>query len=169
LKKIYLAGPDVFLPDALEVGRRKHEICREFGFEGLFPLDQQLAGEPSGLDIFRLDMGLMREADIGLFNLSPFRGPSADPGTVFELGLMMGLGKRIFGYRNTDLAYHQRVQDDGYMIERFGLGDNLMIDCAIREAGGTIEAIAEDGLAAMTSFRAAVEEAWRQSHGPMAG
>jgi len=168
VKKIYLAGPDVFLPDALAVGRKKQEICRQFGFEGLFPLDQHLAGEPSGTDIFRADMALMREADIGLFNLSPFRGPSADPGTVFELGMMMAMGKRVFGYRNTDLLYHQRVQDDGYMVEKFGLGDNLMIDCAILEAGGTISAENQAELAAMASFQAAVEEAWRQIFGVMA-
>lgn len=168
MKKIYLAGPDVFLPDARAVGLKKQEICRQFGFEGLFPLDQQVAGEPSGTDIFRADMALMREADIGLFNLSPFRGPSADPGTVFELGMMMAMGKRVFGYRNTDLLYHQRVQDDGYMVEKFGLGDNLMIDCAILEAGGTIATENEGELAAMASFQAAVEEAWRQIFGVMA-
>jgi len=167
VKKIYLTGPDVFLPDAKEVGRRKQEICRQFGFVGLFPLDQELPGEPSGVDIFRADMALMREADIGLFNLSPFRGPSADPGTVFELGMMMGMGKRVFGYRNTDTLYHQRVTPDGYMVEDFGLGDNLMIDCAIIEAGGTISALAEDGLAAMAGFQAAIEEAWRQIFGAM--
>jgi nucleoside 2-deoxyribosyltransferase len=168
VKKVYLAGPDVFMPDAMAVGRRKQEICRQFGFEGLFPLDRQITGEPSGTDIFRADMALMREADIGLFNLSPFRGPSADPGTVFELGMMMAMGKRVFGYRNTELLYHQRVRDDGYMIERFGLGDNLMIDCAIVEAGGSISAESQDGLAAMISFQAAVEEVWRQIFGVMA-
>lgn len=29
--KIYLAGPDVFLPDALQIGRQKIEICRRHG------------------------------------------------------------------------------------------------------------------------------------------
>ena len=32
--KIYLAGPDVFLPDALEIGRRKLEICARHGLTG---------------------------------------------------------------------------------------------------------------------------------------
>jgi len=62
-----------------------------------------------------------------------------------ELGMMMAMGKRVFGSRNTALLYHQRVQDDGYVVEKFGLGDNLMIDCAILEAGGMIAA--EDELA----------------------
>ena len=27
--KIYLAGPDVFLPDALAIGQRKQDICAD--------------------------------------------------------------------------------------------------------------------------------------------
>ena len=176
MKKIYLAGPDVFLPDAIEIGRQKRELCRQFDFQGLFPLDQQLTGTPSGTDIFRANVALMREADIGLFNLSPFRGPSADAGTVFEIGLMMGMGKRVFGYRNTALLYHQRVEKggtgldpDGYAVEQFGLGDNLMIDCAIAEGGGTISAVPGESLAAFAAFQAALEEVWRQVFGVMAG
>ena len=38
-KSVYLAGPDVFLVDAIDVGQRKREMCREFGFDGIFPLD----------------------------------------------------------------------------------------------------------------------------------
>jgi len=45
--KIYLAGPDVFLPDALEVGKRKREICARHGLRGLFPLDN--TGDLQGL------------------------------------------------------------------------------------------------------------------------
>jgi nucleoside 2-deoxyribosyltransferase len=158
--KIYLAGPDVFLPDAVEVGRRKKEICREFGFEGLFPLDNEFAGAPSGADIYRANVALMRSADIGLFNLSPFRGPSADAGTVFELGMMCGLGKRLYGYRNVTGLYHERVRPDAFAVERFGLGDNLMIDCCINEAGGSVSAVAEESLAAFAAFRQALRAAF---------
>ena len=37
--KIDLAGPDVFLPDAMEIDRRKIDICRSHSLIGLFPLD----------------------------------------------------------------------------------------------------------------------------------
>ena len=37
--KIYLAGPDVFLPDALEIGREKVAICARYDLIGLYPLD----------------------------------------------------------------------------------------------------------------------------------
>jgi nucleoside 2-deoxyribosyltransferase len=83
---IYLAGPDVFLPDAIEVGRQKKAICQEFGFEGLFPADNDLGVEVDAATIFRANCAQMKRADIGVFNLSPFRSPSADVGTVFESG-----------------------------------------------------------------------------------
>ena len=45
--RVYLAGPEVFLPDAIAVGAEKCRLCAEYGFEGLFPLDASL--ELSGL------------------------------------------------------------------------------------------------------------------------
>ena len=54
--RIYLAGPDVFLPNAKEIGGIKKEMCREFGFEGLFPLDNDFPGEPSALEIYRANL-----------------------------------------------------------------------------------------------------------------
>ncbi len=89
--KIYLAGPDVFLSDAVAFGRRKVELCRQYGLTGLYPLDNvdDAAGDVS-LRIFRGNEAMMAEADAIIANLTPFRGPGADPGTVYELGYMAG-------------------------------------------------------------------------------
>ena len=96
-KTIYLAGPEVFLPDALAVGTRKKALCEKYGFIGLFPFDNEIKSAPPGARtdalIYHANLAMMRAADIGIFNLTPFRGVSADTGTVFELGLMIGLGK----------------------------------------------------------------------------
>ena len=100
----------------------------------------------------------MDRADAGLFNLSPFRGPRADAGTVFELGYMAARGKLVFGYSNAPALYEDRVAPDAYEIERFGLPDNLMIAEGIRAAGDDIvvlEEKAEPRLAAMAGFVAA--------------
>ena len=45
--KIYLAGPDVFLPDAVDIGRRKAEICARHGVTGLYPLDNAVELRPA--------------------------------------------------------------------------------------------------------------------------
>ena len=39
MKKIYLAGSDVFLENAQDEGDRLKKLCKEYGFEGYFPLD----------------------------------------------------------------------------------------------------------------------------------
>lgn len=166
--KIYLAGPDVFLADALDVGRRKKEFCRKAGFSGLFPLDQDPSVGADAAAIFRANRALMDEADIGLFNLTPFRGPGADAGTVFELGYMFCQGKEVHGYSSSESEYAERaratsgpvVERDGHLrdrdglgIEDFGLSDNLMILRAIEEAGGHFVAAQAPGdLAAFVAF-----------------
>lgn len=174
--KIYLAGPDVFLPDAIDVGRRKRELCREYGFEGHYPIDDTAPVKEDAAEIFRDNCFLMRQVDIGLFNLTPFRGPSADSGTVFELGFMFALGKPVYGYSSDPALYRDKVAGrcgpllerdargwdrDGHFVEEFGLFDNLMIACAIEEAGGAVTMVAEEGersLAAFQAFEACLEE-----------
>ena len=49
LKKVYLAGPEVFLPNAIEIATRKKQLCLEYGFEGLFPFDSELEKGPEPL------------------------------------------------------------------------------------------------------------------------
>ena len=93
--KVYLAGPDVFLPDALEIGRRKVEICRRHGLIGLYPLDNVVdcAATDASLEIFKANEAMMDQADAIIANLMPFRGPGADAGTAYELGYMSARGK----------------------------------------------------------------------------
>jgi nucleoside 2-deoxyribosyltransferase len=141
--KIYLAGPDVFLPDAIEMGRRKRELCEHHGFTALFPLDNavDLAAPTASMQIFEGNRAMMDQADAVIANLTPFRGPSADAGTVYELGYMAGRGKLCLGYCNEPLPYRDRVartqrlsrvegewfDKSGLVVEDFGLVDNLMI------------------------------------------
>ncbi len=160
LPRVYLAGPDVFLPDPLGRAAMLKAICVEHGLHGVSPLDG-LADEPA--DWARLDearrIALRNEAHIGscaalVANLTPFRGPSADAGTVFELGFMRGLGRPVFGWTNSGEAFTERTRafagdaatadgDDwrdgeGMLIEAFGLADNLMLEGAILSSGGRL-------------------------------
>ncbi len=141
--KIYLAGPDVFLPDAVEIGRRKVRMCARHGLEGLYPLDNKidLAAKSASLHIFRGNAAMMNAADAIIANLTPFRGPGADAGTVYELGYMAGRGKLCLGYSNDPSLYAERaakftelktsdgrlIDAQGLTVENFGLVDNLMM------------------------------------------
>ena len=122
---------------------------------------------------------MIRRADLGICNLTPFRGPGADAGTVFELGLMIGLGKRVFAYTNERADYIDRVRasraitrdaasevwrdGDGLMVEDFGNADNLMLDCGLRQHGGGAilrpEGRIADPLHDLTMFEACLRRA----------
>ena len=154
--KVYLAGPDVFLPDAAEIGRRKVELCTHHGLTGLYPLDNAIdtATNDASLRIFRGNQAMVNAADAIIANLTPFRGPGADAGTVYELGYMAGRGKLCLGYSNDPSTYADRVREftevtshDGHLtdaqgltIENFGLADNLMMIHALDLHGGALVA-----------------------------
>lgn len=154
--RIYLAGPEVFLPNAREVGRRKQALCETYGFEGVFPLDAEL--DLSGLAkvdaarrISLTNEGLMRTCDLLIANLTPFRGVSADVGTAFEVGFMRALGRPVLGFTNTPLDLRRRSEmaragprlpfdsdRKDVAVEDFDLAENLMLEIAIIEAGGIL-------------------------------
>jgi nucleoside 2-deoxyribosyltransferase len=154
----YLAGPDVFLPNALEIAQIKKGMLKKIGIKGHFPLDNVLnlkilTKQQASLLISRANEDLMRKSDMGLFNLTPFRSPSADAGTIYEEGFMSGLNKILYGYSNTTKTFHTRTKEflgmkgsktvedilvDGHKmsLENFDLEDNLMISGGIVNQGG---------------------------------
>ena len=101
--RVYLAGPEVFLADAAAMAKAKKAICAAHGLTGIFPTDEHghAPGEdPEWLRLYRGNEAHLRGCDALIANLTPFRGPSADPGTVYELGFMRALGRPVFGYAN---------------------------------------------------------------------
>ncbi|WP_010138639.1 nucleoside 2-deoxyribosyltransferase [Oceanicola sp. S124] len=155
--RVYLAGPDVFHPEALALGEKKKQICRDLGLDPVFPLDEVVPPEgrtPArhGLAIAEKDFRLARSCAAALVNLTPFHGPSMDVGTAVELGFMAALGHRLVGYSTDPRPFGARVAasygttegerrpttPDGYSIEPFGLTDNLMVDGAIHDGGGRV-------------------------------
>ncbi|MFC3230126.1 nucleoside 2-deoxyribosyltransferase [Marinibaculum pumilum] len=160
MKKAYLAGPEVFLADALDIAQAKQALCSAYGFEGLAPLDGEVttAGGPEALAgaIYDKNVAMIRRSDLVIANLTPFRGLVMDPGTAFEIGFACALGLPVFGYANTDAGHFRRVADagplrprpgrpevqedaDGLAVEDFGLFENLMIDVPIRRLAGTVD------------------------------
>ncbi|MBR0649302.1 nucleoside 2-deoxyribosyltransferase [Roseomonas terrae] len=158
--RVYLAGPEVFLPDALDIAAAKKRICAAHGLEGVFPLDTPPAAPPADrpywMRIYLGNEAHIRSCGALIANLTPFRGPSADAGTVFELGFMSALGRPVMGYSNEGAEFLARTrdflgaearqrQDGGWEdaeamgLEDFGLADNLMIDGGIEAAGGVFE------------------------------
>jgi nucleoside 2-deoxyribosyltransferase len=160
------------LAEAIEIGQAKKELCGRYGFEGLFPLDAELTQEQgTGLStrIFVANMEALVRCDAVVANVTPFRGVSADVGTVFEIAYARALAKPVFAYTNIPGDLRQRVAAgfglretagtgerdfarDGMAVENFGLADNLMIVEAIRLQGWDIAAHAAPSDQQLTSL-----------------
>jgi len=146
---VYLAGPDVFLPQAGAWAETRKAICLSYGLFAVTPFDPPPV-TPPGWEalpewqrIFLANEAHIRSADALIANLTPFRGPSADPGTVYEVGLARGLGRPVFGYSTAADGFTDRStavwgpthrdangiwrDRDGLSVEDFDLFDNLMI------------------------------------------
>jgi len=167
--RVYLAGPDVFLPDPLARAAAQKQICAQFGLAGVSPLDP-LTHEPAAWAalpephrIARRNEAHIRACQAILANITPFRGPAADSGTVYEIGFGRALGLPVFGYTYTPGPYAARVpaqagimrDADGLAIEDFGLADNLMIVCGIEQSGGRIVELAADPWTSLAAFERA--------------
>jgi nucleoside 2-deoxyribosyltransferase len=158
--RVYLAGPEVFLKEARAVGEAKKVLCKKYGFIGVFPLVNEVDAKDKsprevGLCISAVNEELIRTCDVVVANLTPFRGPSADVGTVFELGFAYGLGKKVYAYTNIATPFTQRTKDalkgevnrcgdgklrdaQGMFIEEVDCVDNLMLDCCLHASGAPL-------------------------------
>ena len=157
--KVYLAGPEVFLPNAREILDIKAELARAAGFEPLSPGDLAIPPVETkfgmGLAISQVNEGMMRAADAVIANLTPFRGVAADVGTAFEVGFMCAQGKLVYAYTNAAASHYDRCSayyggdiretadgrhrgPDGISIENFDMADNLMLDGGIAARGGAL-------------------------------
>jgi nucleoside 2-deoxyribosyltransferase len=188
---VYLAGPDVFYPDALLRGAKMKEALAARAMVGLFPLDEELhPGDfrelaEHALAIAQSCEAQMCKADLGIFNIEPWRGPEADSGTAYELGFMSALGKPAVLYSHDRRPFAERIiadvchgavhrdsgilrsTRDGLMIEDFGLADNLMlIGAAVRSARTVLGNAAEPSAIVHPAFEAAADFAvilWQRS------
>lgn len=156
---IYLAGPDVFRPDAPAWAAEARRLCAAAGHAALVPLD---GVETTAAGIFEANIALIRSADAVLANLNPFRGCEPDSGTCVEVGFALALGKMVIGYVADEATMVARVERvlgplcaatggrlmdrDGMLVEDFGLPLNLMLAVPARiVVGGLAAALAALG------------------------
>lgn len=125
--KIYIAGPDVFCENAIEIGKKHKEECEKFGFEGLYPLDNVCS---TSKEIADGNFGLIDKCDVVIANMNPFRGKEPDSGTCCEIGYAIAKGKRVICYMadtRSMVDKYGTVDENGMAIEDFGHPLNLMI------------------------------------------
>lgn len=89
---IYLADPEMSLANARAIGACKRAICARHGLIGVFPADKEEASDPApplpgqDLAVSGAMERALRSCDAMIPDLAPFRGPSADVGSAYEVG-----------------------------------------------------------------------------------
>ena len=171
----YLAGPDVFLPNAVAHAATKVEICRRFGLRGLPPLNEDAGTAATELEvwqaIYEKDVAMMERSDLIIANLTPFAGASADAGTLDRGRLVSRKGQadlwlfeHVRKLRSRGCAGNSAQDHADLGIEGFHLPDNLMIVGAV-QSGGCPVFVPTDGktrgLDALDVFETCVEAAAR--------
>jgi len=150
VRSIWLAGPEPWLPQAEAQGARQRALCADLGFIGL-TAPTIVGTDPDNAEIqarelYAERMAKLRQADAGVINLTPWRGPSCAASAAFEAGVLAGLGRPILAYLNvadeSQAEYVDRVEahvgaqrdeagvwrdGDGCVVEDFGLPETVML------------------------------------------
>lgn len=159
--RLYLAGPDVFRPDAAAHGRELVALCAQYGFAGVFPLDTSIPAHPAAPHsvaqrIYQANVAAIDTCDAVVANLDFFRGPEPDSGTCFEVGYAIARGKTVVAYVPESGTFAERIrqrhpqalrsEDEdraGWRLEEFGLPLNLMLAVPCRIVAGGIRTALE--------------------------
>jgi len=148
--KIYFAGPNVFHPEAKKMETEIVKLCETLGVTPLIPGDSGIDwSNPNQAEIaqqiFEINRDHILNCDGIIANVTPFRGACVDDGTAWEIGFGAALKKPIVtygsGFRTTgetiesvsgvDQSFTSPRRDsDQFLIEEFGLQNNLMIACS---------------------------------------
>ncbi|MGU3494416.1 nucleoside 2-deoxyribosyltransferase [Xanthobacteraceae bacterium A53D] len=136
MARVYLAGPEVFRPDAAAEGERLKALCAARGLVPIYPLD---GGGPQDAphEIRERCLSGIKAADVVVANVSPFRGAHMDPGTAFEIGYAEARGVPVVLWSSDPREMVARIpglpgdgglrDGDGHLVEDFGQPENLMI------------------------------------------
>ena len=122
--KLYLAGPEVFLPDPLAYAAQQRALCEQYGFTPLHPVDNGPAVGEHSVEV------LARLYDaVKLFRMDPLRNLMALPSEEMRCAMKIYLGNMKY-VRECDIvvancnAFRGALVDDGTAYE-LGLGNGL--------------------------------------------
>lgn len=158
-KRIYVAGPDVFKPDAKMIYKKYASVCEQYHVECLYPNDDVIEFSNDkkifSSNIYHANLKMLNQADAVIVNIEPTYGPCMDVGAAFEVGYAKAKKLPVFGfctYVTPDYferlkQYHgdiitnetgSRSKKTGMLLEDFELPDNLMlayaIDCVVHHS-----------------------------------
>lgn len=159
---IYLASLERYKAHGAEQLAAMKEICRQFGYEAVSPLDMAPGVDKITTDdpyiwaanVFDNCQQHVRDCDIIIADLNDFRGYEISNDVGFECGMGFELGKALYGYMDhTDKlvdkiphmgeAMEYRDQT-GSNVEDFDYPANLMFACSMTIFQGDFRSVIEN-------------------------
>lgn len=143
--KVYIAGPGVFSEDAAGIRKRAIQTLEGMGLTPMHPFDNEVRADIAPTEkarlIFISNVAMIDQCDAVIADISPFRGPSADVGTVWEIGYALGQGKPVVAYTANMTEYETRAKGNAQypIVEDFGEVDNLMITRSVDSIHNTFD------------------------------
>ncbi len=175
MKKVYMAGPDIFRVEWPDTAQKIVDACASWGFESLLPISAEQSLDRPGVRgitvpgkakdaaiVFESCLELIRSCDAMVADITPFRGDEPDSGTVFEIAVAVAQGKPVIAYtRDTRLTHERHAHNgtktdcgallcrSGFLVEHFDLPCNLMVAqaCSAMVFGDVV-----DGLFALKNY-----------------
>ena len=130
---IYIAGPECFYPNAMELAKEAIQLCEKYGFEGLSPImghpslpavDFSNGKKEAAKQIFYKNINLINMCDIVVANLNNFRGWEPDGGTCFEIGYAYTQSKKIYGFMEDTRPCYEKYIGNVHYDAPFWRDDN---------------------------------------------
>ena len=165
--RVYLAGPDLFYPDAAVRYARLQSLCEQHGLIAVIPVENQpdfgIKDCQEARAIRRHNVELIQSSDAVLANVTPYFGLEPDSGTAYEMGYAAACGIPVAAYCLDGVDTRTRVlkaghlidadgrDDDGMLIEDFGLHANLML-CAQHPTFDTPELAVQELASTLAEF-----------------
>ncbi len=156
--KVYIAGPECFMPQSGQLAKEAVELCDRMGFEGWSPV-LPVEGAPAvggdtpqdrAVSICKKNMWLIEHCDLIIANCNNWRGEEPDGGTCFELGYGYMLKKKLYCYLDDIRPCYEKYNgvkvrdedgslrdDQGRFFESGPL--NLMLSAPATVVGGRLE------------------------------
>lgn len=163
MKKIYIAGFDVFFKNAVEVLNNSKELCTKYGFIGMIPFDGDVdfnqSNENIRRDIYVENIKMIDECDIVIANMNNFRHNEVDSGTVFEIGYATALKKEVYIFSSDNRTVVEKTKEcddkvyeenglfydrNDLMIEGFDSKFNIMINESSKYINGDFEDVLKE-------------------------
>lgn len=140
-KRVYFAGPWVFHRDADTHADLIRIQAVTYGLEAILPTDAEPGASypDTAADVAIHCLAQIRRANVIIADVSPFRGPEPDSGTIFEIGYAAALGHQVILFSTDQRSIRQRLVDADLLapnseedstrhrLEPFGLSVNAML------------------------------------------